>query len=237
VVLAAIGVAVLPHPAKIPSRSIIMRAPGHRHVVWLGILLCAAASAAGCGRNQTAPLSEGAEESTAPRGAIPTEAPPELQIEQKLMPLTQDDVELYLKVMRAAAARVKNRPPADVSALEAARKVLESRGSGRTPTADDAKTLERATLLATGMDQIIAQEMKLDARKYRGIAEAVEAVIPNPALPAAPADGKPASGDAPTRLQQRLKDVDAANAKFLAPYREQIQQLLAVVHNPANLPN
>jgi hypothetical protein len=214
-----------------------MRAPRHLRFLWWGILLWAAASAAGCGRNQTAPLSEGAEETTAPHGAIPGEAALELQTEQKLTPLTRDDVELYLKVMRAAAARVKNRPPTDVSALEAAKRLIENRGPRRTPTSDDARTLERATLLATGMDQVIAGEMKLDGRKYRGIAEAVEAAVPNPALPAAPDGDNPVSGNTSTRLQERLQEVDAANAKFLAPYREEIQQLLAVVRNPANLPN
>ena len=49
-------------------------------------------------------------------------------------------------------------------------------------------------------------------------------------------DGAPAPDHAPTPLEKRLSDVNAANAKFLAPYREKIQNLIGVVRNPANLP-
>jgi hypothetical protein len=42
--------------------------------------------------------------------------------------------------------------------------------------------------------------------------------------------------DALTPLEKRLSDVNAANEKFLAPYRPDIQKLIAIVRNPANLP-
>jgi hypothetical protein len=194
----------------------------------------------GCGRNQTAPASEGGENSPATRSAPPVEASPEQQTEQKLDPLTKDDVELYLKVMRAAAARVQNPTSGDRAALERAKKILADGASGRVPTQDDVKTLERANLVATAMDQIVAEEMKLDGRAYRGIAEAVESVVPNPALAAASGDGAapgPALADhASTPLEKRLSEVKAANGKVLAPYRAEIQKLLAIVRNPANLP-
>jgi hypothetical protein len=201
----------------------------------IGILLCAAVFAAGCGRNQTAPLSEGAEHTTVPPGTVPAEAPLNLQTEQKLTPLTRDDIALYLRVMHLAALRVKNRLPTDRAALLTAKQILDARDSGRTPTPDDARMLQHAMLVATGMDQLVAEEMKIDVQKYRGIAHAVEAVIPNPLLPPDPA-GQPAENSL-TKLQRRLQEVDAANAKLLAPYRKEIQQLLAVVHNPADLPN
>jgi len=98
------------------------------------------------------------------------EIPLEQQTEQKLDPLTQDDVNLYLKVMRAAALRVKNPLPADTAALDGAKRIFASRASGRIPTHEDVMTLERANLVATSMDQIVAEEMKLDGRTYRGIA-------------------------------------------------------------------
>lgn len=207
----------------------------HLRTFEIGILLCAAVSAAGCGRNQTAPLSEGAEHTMVPPGTVPAEAPLDLQIEQKLTPLTRDDVALYLRVMHLAALRVKNRLPTDRAALLTAKQILDARDSGRTPTPDDARMLQHATLVATGMDQLVANEMKIDLQKYRGIAEAVEAVIPNPLFPADPAS-KPAESSL-TKLQRRLREVDAANVKLLAPYRKEIQQLLAVVRNPANLPS
>ncbi len=194
----------------------------------------------GCGRNQTAPPSEGAENSPATRRALPVEASPEQQTEQKLDPLTKDDVDLYLRVMRAAAARVQNPTAGDKAALEGAKKILAGGASGHVPTQDDVKTLERANLVATAMDQIVAEEMKLDGRAYRGIAEAVESVVPNPELAAASGGGAapaPTPADhAPTPLERRLSEVNAANEKFLAPYRVEIQKLIAIVRNPANLP-
>lgn len=200
-------------------------------------IVAAAASFSGCGRNQTAPLSEGGENSPASAGAKPAELPLEQQIEQKLDPLTGNDVDLYLKIMRAAAERMKNPAPADKAAVEGAKKILAAGASGRVPTPDDVKTLERATLVAISMDQVVAEVMKVDGRTYRGIAEAVESVIPNPAQRAASGGvAAPAPDLAPTPLEKRLGDANAANTKFLAPHRQEIQDLIAIVRNPANLP-
>jgi hypothetical protein len=204
--------------------------------LWLGIALCAVF--AGCGRKETVPLSEGGENAPALPGAKPVEAPLELQTEQKVDPLTKDDVEIYLKVMRAAAERVKTPDPSDRAALEGAKKILAGSAAGRVPTPDDVKTLERANLVALSMDQIIAEDMKIDGRTYRGIAEAIESVIQKPAQVAAPAagGGTPAADHVPTPLETLLSDVNATNEKFLAPYREEIQKLISVVRNPANIP-
>jgi hypothetical protein len=203
----------------------------------LAMALSAALSVSGCGRNQTAPLSEGGENSPASAAAKPTELPLDQQTEQKLDPLTQDDAGLYLKIMRAAAERVKNPAPADKAALEGAKKILAGGASGRVPTPDDVKTLERANLVAISMDQIVAEEMKVDGRTYRGIVEAVESVIPNPGGGKISGDNSaPAPDHPPTPLEKRLSDANAANVKFLAPYREEIQNLIGVVRNPANLP-
>jgi hypothetical protein len=206
-------------------------------ILWLGILLSAAVSFSGCGRKESAPLSEGGENSPATPGAKPAEAPINVQTEQKLDPLTTDDVELYLKVMRAAAERVKNPTPADKAAIADASRILAGSASGRVPTQDDVKTLAQANSVALAMDQIIAEEMKLDARTYRGIAEAVESAVPDPALEATSTKEMPAAPDhAPTPLQQRLSNAKSVNEKFLAPYRSEIQKLIQIVRNPLNLP-
>ena len=199
--------------------------------------LCAAALFSGCGHKEPAPYSEGGENSSALPGARPAELPLEQQTEQKLDPLTREDAQLYLKVMRAAASRVKNPVASDRAALDGARKILAGSASGRVPTPEDVKTLERANLVALSMDQIVADEMKLDGRTYRGIVEAIESVVPNPALAVAPGDnGAPVPDHPPTPLEARLSGVNATNGKFLAPYGEEIQKLIAVVRNPANLP-
>ena len=203
----------------------------------LAIIFSSSLCFLGCGRNQTAPLSEGGENSPTSAAAKPAELPLDQQTEQKLDPLTGDDVDLYLKIMRAAAERVKNRAPADLTTLEEAKKILAAGAAGRAPSADGVKTLARANLVAISMDQIVAEEMKVDVRTYRGIAEAVESVVPNSSA------GKPAGDGAagapehpPTPLEKRLSDVNGANMKFLGPYREEIQSLIGVVRNPANLP-
>ncbi|MCU1342662.1 MAG: hypothetical protein JWN92_2085 [Candidatus Acidoferrum typicum] len=203
----------------------------------LMMLLSAAVSFSGCGRKESSPLSEGGENSPATPGAKPAEAPLDLQTEQKLDPLTTDDVELYLKVMRAAAQRVKNPTSADKAAIEGASRILAGSGSGRVPTQGDVKTLATANLVALAMDQIVADEMKIDAKTYRGIAEAVESAVPNPALAVTSTKEMPAAPDhAPTPLQERLSSAKTVNEKFLAPNREEIQKLILVVRNPLNLP-
>jgi len=214
-----------------------MRTERRFRTLGLAITLCGALAFAGCGRKETAPLSEGGENAPATGSAEPTEAPLEQQIEQQLDPLTKGDIALYLKVMRAAASRVKNPATGDQAALEAAKKILTGSASGRVPAPDDVKTLERANLVALLMDQVVAEEMKIDARTYRGIAEAVESVVQNPALAVASGDGgEPTPDHATTPLEKRLRDVNAANHQFLKPYREEIQRLIAIVRNPANLP-
>ena len=199
--------------------------------------LCVTALISGCGRNETPAVSGSMENSAPSTPATPPELPLEQQIEQKLDPLTREDVELYLKVMRAAAQRVKNPEPSDRAALDGARRILAGSAAGRVPTPEDVKTLQRATLVALYMDQIVAEEMKLDGRTYRGIAEAVEADIPDPAQGSLRGDAAaPARDHAPTPLESRLSAVNATNQEFLTPYREEIQRLIVIVRNPANLP-
>src|SRR6266699_252745 len=214
----------------------MMRTSKRVRTLWLGMALCAAVPFAGCGHREAGPLSEGGENSPATPGTKPAEASLEQQTEQKLDPLTKDDVELYLKVMRAAAGRVNNPAPTDRAALERATKILAGSASGRVPTQDDVKTLERADLVALSMDQIVADDMKIDGRTYRGIAEAIESALQGPGPTVATGrDGQPLADLTPTPLKERLSAVNAANEKFLAPYRGEIQKLLPVVRNPANL--
>jgi hypothetical protein len=201
------------------------------------LALIVVAFCCGCGSKGTAASSAGGMKSPALPAAEPAEIPLAQQTEQKLDPLTKEDAELYLKVMRAAAERVKTPVPGDTATLDAAKKILAAGAAGRVPTRKEVMTLERANLVAIGIDQIVAQEMKLDGRTYRGIAEAIEAVVPNPDLGAASDAGSaPAPNHTLTPIEQRLSAVNARNEKYLASYRDEIQALIAVVHNPANLP-
>lgn len=202
--------------------------------ILVAALFCTAFAFVGCNRTGNASSSD---QSTATPAAEPPELPLDRQTEQKLDPLTKDDVDLYLKVMRAAAERVKAPPPGDTATLDAAKKILATRATGRVPTHDEVLTLQQANLLALSMDQIVAMEMKIDGRTYRGIAEAIEAIVPNPDLGSPPEDAKSSgAGRTLTPIEKRLSDVNAANKQFLAPYDEEIQKLIAVVRNPNNLP-
>src|SRR5258708_38248966 len=114
--------------------------------------------------------------------------------------------------MRGAAERGKNPAPADKAALEGAKKIIAGGASGRVPTQDDVKTLERADLVALSMDQIIADEMKIDARTYRSIAEAVESAIQTPAPALTSGKGvQPSPDHVPTPLEERLSGLNTAN--------------------------
>jgi hypothetical protein len=222
---------------KIFAPAVAMHAARHFRTFRFAIFLCAFAPLCACGNRGSSSPSESASNAQASSGSNLAEPPLDQQTEQKLDPLTKDDVDLYLKVMRAAAERVKNPTPSDLAALDGAKKILAGSGTGRVPTREDAKTLARANLVATSMDQIVVEEMKLDARAYRGIAEAVEAVVSSPSQGGDSRGGAapPAKGPA-TPLEKRLSDVNSTNEKFLAPFRVEIQQLAAVVRNPANLP-
>src|SRR5579863_86049 len=123
-----------------------MRAKKYFRRFVFAILLCTAAGFSACRSKESAALSGGVANAPASADSKFAEPPLDQQTEQKLDPLTKEDVELYLKVMHAAAERVKNLTPADQAALDGARKILAGSASRRTPTRDDAKTLERATL-------------------------------------------------------------------------------------------
>ena len=215
--------------------------PKRFRLLWLGITICAAVLFVGCSHRDSVPLTQGDENSPSAPAKEPPEASLDQQTEQKLDPLTKDDVELYLKVMRVAAQRVQNPVLGDKAAIDGAKKILAGSASGRVPTPNDVKTLERANLVAVSMDQIVAEDMKLDGRMYRGVAEAIESVVPCAYLTPGPADRGVLErtllpAQPPTTLEKRLSDVNATNEKFLAPYRDEIQKLIAVVRNPANLP-
>ena len=149
------------------------------------------------------------------------ELPLDQQTEQKLDPLTKEDVDLYLKVMRAAAERVKNLTPGGSGRARWRNENPRRQRFGTRPHARRRENTRARNLVAISMDQIVAEEMKLDGRTYRGIVEAIESVIPNPAIRRCLRRGPCAHppDHTPTPLEKRLNEVNAANEKFLAPYR------------------
>ena len=182
----------------------------------------------GCNRNHPAPLAQTAGSA----GATTTGIPP--LTEQKLDPLTPSDVELYLRVMGAAADRVRIPTREDMQTIARAREIISAAATGRVPSSADASTLQQASQICLAMDQIVAREMQIDPNRYIAIADAIEAVVPNPDL-VAPQE-EPAGVRPRSPLERRIVSVNAANEAFLVSYRSEIQRLLSVVRNPANLP-
>jgi hypothetical protein len=196
--------------------------------LFLCAIFAALSAFAGCGRNHPPPLAQTAGGS----GAATTGMPP--LTEQKLDPLTPSDVELYLKVMRAAAERVRHPSSDDMQTLAQARQIIATAANGRVPSSTDANTLQHASQICLAMDQIVAPELQVDPGNYTAISEAIEAVVPSP-FAATPPD-KLTVLPPRSPFERRIAEVDAANQTFLVPYRAEIQSLLAVVRNPANLP-
>jgi|SRR5580704_4326666 hypothetical protein len=192
--------------------------------------LLAAFFAAGCSRNHPPPIAQTA----GPTSPTSTGIPP--LTEQKLDPLTRSDLEMYLSVMHAAAARVQNPNAEDKATLAQAGQIMTAAAAGHVPSSSDARTLQRASQIGTEMDQIVAAEQHIDAATYWSVALAVEAVVPDPLLVTTENKSTEAPAAPSTPLDRRIAAVDDVNRSFLAPYRDQIQKLLAVVRNPANLP-
>src|SRR5579863_4970481 len=119
--------------------SISMRTSKNVRTFLLAILFFAAASLSACARKEIAQPTEGPGNSPALARPDLAGLPLNQQTEQKLDPLTKEDVDLYLKIMRAAAERVRNMPPADQAALVGATKILAASASGRVPTRDDVR--------------------------------------------------------------------------------------------------
>lgn len=194
------------------------------------LALFVALSAAGCNRNHPPPIAQTAGPTTPNSTGIPP------LTEQKLDPLTQSDVAMYLSVMRTAADRVQNPTAEDKAALAQAQQLMTAAAAGHVPSSSDARTLQLASQIGTEMDQVVAEEQHIDPTTYTGVALAVEAVVPDPQLVATEKKPSQAPGGPRTPLERRIAATDNANRIFLAPYRDEIERLVIIVRNPANLP-
>ncbi len=154
--------------------------------------------------------------------------------------LTRADVDLYLKVLRVAADRVKNMPQADRDVLNAFHRMTTGAGAGQIPTPEQMASMQRAGELMT-IPSVVAREMGVEKR-YRSIDSRAEHFL-------MPMDGA-SSGDEDevmtaeqrAALKQRIqrfrqrRDADAAT---LQPYREEIAALRKQVdflRHPESIP-
>jgi hypothetical protein len=198
------------------------------------LALAAMAMFAACGGSRTPGSEQSAKAggaSSAPPAA--TAAPPQ---PMQLTPLTQDDVKLYLDVMEAAAERVLHPTPEDQKITAQANKAMMNAKPGQALPPDDGRAMVRFTTMMTNMDLIVAEQRRVDARRYEGIRGIVEAVIPNPAssMLALAKDYGPAAGAAPA--DPRVRDAEEAAATVLQPYKARIERAESAVRKSGSLP-
>ena len=155
--------------------------------------------------------------------------------------LTQADVDLYLKVLRAAAERVRNMPQADRDVLNAFHKMTTG-GAGQIPTPDQMAAMQRAGDLMT-IPSGVAREMGVEKR-FSSIGSRVEHFL-------MPMDGA-SSGDEDDAARmtaeeraalkvriQRFRDRRTADAATLQPYRDEIaalQKQVDFARHPESIP-
>ena len=152
-------------------------------------------------------------------------------------PLTGADVEMYLKVMRTAAERIRTMSAADRAVLKAYRKMTASPDPNQIPSAEQIMALQRAGELMT-MDSAVARELGV-GRRYTSIAGRVTTFI-------TPMDGagdsEPMTSEQRARLKariERFQDRRKLDAATLGPHRDEIQSLQKQVNlilHPESIP-
>jgi hypothetical protein len=177
-----------------------------------------------------------------------------------ITPLTKADVDLYLSVMRPAAAYVQNPSPQDRAAIAYMKqnhgepkmpeppKVPQYSGS---PTPEQMAALQKAmadyqekikqpedymTRAATlaSYDDVIAKQKHVDAQ-YEAVSNPVESAITQITGEGASCGGDDCGPANPTAAQKALwkkeEEVANANAVFLKPYAPEIVKLRKVLHD------
>ena len=135
--------------------------------------------------------------------------------------VTQANVDLYLRVMRAAAERARNPAPEDRTTIAAFKHIRNSpRSSATKLTPDEEEIVQRALLLLNALDEIVAREERVDPDRYRSAKAAVESVLPTPEQ-----DGRGLTGVVTPEEWQTLKSKGAA----LTPWAREVRQLQSAV--------
>ncbi len=142
--------------------------------------------------------------------------------------LSQDEVNLYLDLMRAAAARVNNLLPADKAALGRMYKIQDDIEAGQIPTPmegdPEAEVIARGMRIRQELDLVIAEEKGVDIEHYSTVRDLIESIV-NPSG-IVPEEGDEGLGKPLTPYQAQIR---LANKKLLAPNAPEIEQLYQVV--------
>jgi len=136
--------------------------------------------------------------------------------------VTQANVDLYLKVMRATAERARNPTAEDLATMAAFKRIRNAPSSPVTKlTPEEKQIAQRASLLINALDAVVAREKHVDPGRYRSAKGAVESVLPVPDQ-----HRREVSGVLTPEEWQVVK----SNAA-LAPWAREVRELQSVIRN------
>jgi len=182
-------------------------------------ILASAVIFSGCGKSGNEAVNPGSSGGTvgsapaANKGPVPN---------YDTTPMTQADVDLYIDVMKAAAAYIQNPSASDKAAMDFAKQVGAGKITG-TVTPEQAQMLARAATLAQ-YDEEIAKQRGI-SKRYDAIKGTVEGLVGMTACPTCSGDG----GGPVTQQQKDQAALEEAAHKadlvLLQPHSEEITSL------------
>jgi hypothetical protein len=138
-------------------------------------------------------------------------------------PITQEDADLYMSVMRQTAARVKNPPPEDIAVVDAFNRIPNARTAAADQLTDEQrKTIMDALRITETLDGVVAEEMQVDQSRYERAKEAVEEIFPPPS------QEHPPASNGPTETRRKALD---SYAKVLAPHADEFLKIQEEIYN------
>ena len=129
--------------------------------------------------------------------------------------LTDADVQMYLRVMRAAVARQQHPTSADIALKKRAASITEATMHGHIPTEAEQAVLEQSFKLST-LDDMVVEQMHINAAHYTAVKERIDEFLEE-------SDGKATPMSA--KEEKALLDAWKHDEKVIAPYREELTAL------------
>lgn len=128
-------------------------------------------------------------------------------------PISEAEVQLFIRVLRSAAARLEHPTAADLENARIRNVATKIGEEGRIPTAAELKSLERVLDSGT-IDEVVAQEMHIDKVRYGTIKDRIMNYIE-------PSDGAETAVSA--TQQQAYAAAAAHDQKVIGPHRREIE--------------